>query len=173
MLLLKTAVILISSLLYHPVHVSLASVDYHKERGEFKFFVKLFTHDIEDDCRLLYNDWEMEIFNEQWVPDTLVVSNYIVSRFELVVNGESLQGKITSLDCNEDEVRINMLFPFEGEVSEVVIVNRFMTELFEDQANFLIFKSGSYEEGVMFDPCITEHVIKLPDRSFESREVSR
>lgn len=163
---LKLAFIFITSLLFHPVHVSLGSLDYDEEKASFTLFLKLFADDFENDCRLMKNDASLQIYDENHLPSRDIIEEYLHERLSIEAEGKRLTAVVGEIAADAEEVRIYVTYEYSGEGRSFRIVNRIMTDLFDDQANLLIFRMGNYEEGFKFTPQLTEKVIIAGEQSY-------
>ena len=165
---IKLIFIFVTSLLFHPVHVSVASLDYDEEKASFSLFLKLFSDDLEDDCRLMRNDPGLQLYDADFNPSREIIEEYLASRLLIEAGGKRLTAIVEEIEADEraGEVRINVTFEYSGEGREFKIVNKIMTDLFDDQANLLIFRMGNYEEGFKFTPLLTEKIINAAERSY-------
>jgi len=163
---LRAVIILYLFLSWHPVHVSLASVDYDEKAGSFKMFLKVYTDDLENDCRIITRDHELMLYDSELMPDRSVIQRYIDDRIVFTAGDKLLKGILGNIEADAEEVRISVDYSFRDTVSTFRIRNTIMTDLFADQVNLLIFKMGSFEEGYKFTPSDTEVIIKRNKPSY-------
>lgn len=165
---LKLVFIFLASLFFHPVHVSLASIDYDEEKASFSLFLKLFSDDLEDDCRLMRSDPALQLYDADHKPSREIMEEYLEARLIFEADGKRLKAVIGEIDhdLQAEEVRIYVTYEYAGKGRQFRIVNKIMTDLFDDQANLLIFRVGNWEEGFKFTPQVTEIIINAGDRSY-------
>ncbi len=165
---LKLVFIFLASLFFHPVHVSVASLDYDEEKASFSLFLKLFSDDLEDDCRLMRNDPALQLYDADNRPSREIIEEYLETRLIFEAEEERLRAVVGEIDYDPqaEEVRLYVTYEYAGKGRRFRIVNKIMTDLFDDQANLLIFRMGNWEEGFKFTPQVTEIIINPGERSY-------
>ncbi|MFO7575220.1 MAG: DUF6702 family protein [Bacteroidales bacterium] len=163
---IKLIFIFVTSLLFHPVHVSLGSLDYDDEKASFSLFLKLFSDDLENDCRLMKKDAALQLYDENYMPSREIIEEYLDSRLFIESDNKRLKGVLGEIAADAEEVRINVTYEYAGKGRSFRIVNKIMTDLFDDQANLLIFRIDNYEEGFKFTPQLTEVIINAAVESY-------
>lgn len=143
----------------HPVHVSLASLDYDSDTGKFSLFIKLYTDDLESDCRLMTGDPELLLYQSGFTPDADILKRYLDEKIVIEVDGDLLKGIIEEVSSDAEEVRVAIKYNYSGEAKSISVENRIMTDLFPDQANLFIIRIGDREEGIKFTPEFTKYII--------------
>lgn len=150
----------------HPVHVSLASIDYDVATGSFNMFLKVYSDDLENDCRLFTGDHELMLYDSKLMPDTAVIRRYIDEKFIFKAGGKRLLGRLGNIESDSEEVRINISYEYSGKGRKFSLKNTIMVSLFGDQTNLLIFRMERFEEGFKFTPDMTEVEINTGKRSY-------
>ena len=139
-------------LVFHPVHVSVTSMEYNKGEKIFLVSFKVFTDDFETIVERKYGvnlnlgkEDELENANEYF-------SRYFRESFSFMVNGEELKEPVF-LEKKMDDIAIWLYYryPISGNVERVDIKNIIMLDIFRDQSNLLIFKYNDFEKGFIFD----------------------
>lgn len=156
---LKIGIVWYLLLAFHPVHVSLSSLEYDEKENLFRLFVKVYSDDLEGDCRLMTGDPGLLLYENASGPDKKLIQDYINGKIEVEINNKVLKGEITAIDYSDEEVRINATYKFKGKARSIRILNKVMTDLFSDQANLFVVRIGEWEEGVKFTPENTEIII--------------
>ena len=157
---LKLTFILFAWTFFHPVHVSLTSIDYDEESSAFNLFMKVYSDDLQDDCRLLTGNPALQLYDGEHMPDRDVIQAYIDSRIIMEADSVRLKGEVGNIEADSEEVRINVSYSYSGGAKSFRIGSTVMTTLFADQANLLIFRIGNREEAFKFTPEMTEVIIK-------------
>lgn len=139
-------------LIFHPVHVSVTSMEYNKGEKIFLVSFKVFTDDFETIVERKYGvslnlgkEDELKNANEYF-------SRYFMESFIFRVNGEELKEPVF-LEKKMDDIAVWLYYkyPTPGNVEEVEIENIIMLNMFMDQSNLLIFKYNDFEEGFIFN----------------------
>lgn len=155
------AILLYSWLIFHPVHISLSSIDYSKGSDSFKVFLKMFYDDF-----LLDSGRTSEAANAQGSVnyDSLreQVAEYLENKFMIYADQKKLDGRIEDLKLINGEVVINMKFDVLNSArGSITVKNLIMTSLYDDQANMMIVKVNDIEEGLRLTPEKTEHTFTI------------
>jgi ribosomal protein S24E len=149
-------------LLFHPVHVTLTSIDKEKGNDSLKVFVKMYYDDFLLDYSLFDNDNDSvkNLPAGQLIPASLV-NKYISEKVTIIVNNKELKGKLLKLDLTDNEISMNLLYKSTGKPRVLTVRNLIMTELYADQANMMIIRVNDFEEGVKLTPEIREQTFNL------------
>jgi hypothetical protein len=152
-------------LFFHPVHVTLTSIDQDKGSDSLKVFVKMYYDDFLLDYYLFDsgNDSIRLIPPEQLIPAGLV-NKYIVEKVTIIVNNKELNGKLLKLDLIDNEVMVNLLYISARKPKVMTVRNLIMTELYADQANMMIIRVNDFEEGVKLTPEIREQTFNFKSK---------
>jgi len=139
-------------LIFHPVHISVTSMEYNEEEKIFLVSFKVFTDDFETNIDRKYGvnlnlgkEDELENADEYF-------SRYFMESFSFIVNGEELREPVfLEKKMNDIAVWLYFKYPVSGNVEEVGIKNAIMLDMFRDQSNLLIFKYNDFEKGFIFN----------------------
>lgn len=129
----------------HPVHVSLTGIEYDDSNRIYSVFVKVYSDDLEADICLGNSDGEAITGegNERFC-------KYLCDRLLILENGKRLEMKLLNTESDGMEHRFKLEAKGGRSVRDVVVVNRIMTRLYADQANMLLFRFGTLEDGYRF-----------------------
>ncbi len=149
--------------LFHPVHVSVTSIEYMKDQKSFSASFKIFTDDFET---ILLNKYGVELtIDENPEPEDQIpyFTRYISDSFHFAVNDErEMNPQFERKKRNEDSVWLFYSFSCHKQMVEsVTIHNAIMMDMFEDQMNLLIFKYLDFEQGYQFNKDKTDLTIEL------------
>ncbi len=148
-------------LFFHPVHVTLTSVDYTRGTDVFKVFVKMYYDDFLRDCKLFGLQEENVDFSRNDSISFTVMEKYLSEKVKLAVNEKHLGGRLQKFSLNDNEISINMEFGKVKKPKTVSVTNLIMTTLYSDQANMLIVRVNDFEEGVRLTSESTEKTFRL------------
>jgi len=148
-------------IMFHPVHVTLTSIDYVKERRELEVFVKLYYDDFLLECSKEGNDTESLISAR--VNDDLkqLMERYLNDKVIIKINSKKVQGRLKDINVQDNEARVNLVFNDIQKPKEIVVRNLIMTDLYSDQANMVIIRVGDFEQGVKMTAEIREQSFKI------------
>lgn len=153
---MHSKLILLFWLIFHPVHVTLTSVDYMPEDDGCEVFIKLYL----DDFLLDAEQNEDDFFKEK-NKSKEIIENYINKKLIIKVNNRTITGKVNNFEVSDDEVKVYMKHETSERPKELLVQNLIMTELYSDQSNFVIIKIDNFEEGFKFTTEITEQLFKI------------
>ncbi|OFY63131.1 MAG: hypothetical protein A2V64_09390 [Bacteroidetes bacterium RBG_13_43_22] len=146
---------------FHPVHVTLTSIDHIQDTDSLKVFVRMYYDDFLLDYSLsgLTSTGE-DFLNSNKFPEDLM-NNYMNEKVNIIVNNKPLKGKLLNLDLENNEISMNILYRTDKKPRIITVRNLIMTGLYSDQANMTIIRVNDFEEGVMLTPLKTEQTFSL------------
>lgn len=139
-------------LVFHPVHVSVTSMEYNKGEKIFLVSFKVFTDDFETIVKRKYGV-NLNLGKEDELKNAdEYFSRYFRESFSFIVNGEDLKEPVF-LEKKMDDIAVWLYYkyPISGNVEEVELKNIIMLDMFWDQSNLLIFKYNDFEKGFIFN----------------------
>ena len=146
---------------FHPVHVTMTSIDHVKDTDSLKVFVRMYY----DDFLLDYKKTGLEL-----PPDPELAGNsfpaklmnlYLDEKVNIAINNKQLKGKLLNLNLKDNEISMNLLYRSDINPRVIKVRMLIMTDLYSDQANMTIIRINDFEEGVMFTPQKTEETFEL------------
>jgi hypothetical protein len=148
-------------LFFHPVHVSLTSIDYVRETGNFKGFVRIYLDDFLLDCE----QHGYEIDQEQLIAgepsSQAVLGKYLNEKLIVKVNRKIVKGNLENVKIADNEIDVELLYENSRAPKTITITSTIMTDLYSDQSNMIIVKVNDFEEGVKLTPELTEQTFKI------------
>ena len=143
--------------LFHPVHVTLTSIDYIPEMDYYKVFVRMYFDDF-----LLDDKLNGGVIGEQEFIDGNSSSRDEIERFlrEKVIikeNEKQLSGTLLDVKLTDNEISIYLRYDAGNKPNTISVQNMIMTSLYSDQLNMVIVKVNKFEEGVKLTSDLTEH----------------
>lgn len=146
---------------FHPVHVSVTSIDYTPETDSLKVFVKMYLDDFLLDIGTKDVSMPGTAFSDKNPESKIIIENYLNSKLVLRVNKNLISGKLIDLIIVDNEVKLNMGYSQVRNPKVLVVKNLIMTSLYKDQANLVIIKINEFEEGIKLTSDLTEQMIKI------------
>lgn len=142
------------SIIFHPVHVSLTSIEHVPGTDSVKVFVRMYFDDFLLDYKLFdknvsYNyDTDNQLFPEE------MLAKYLAEKLIISVNNKQIEGKLLNrvLAAQENEISANLVFLAVRKPEVIAVRNEIMTGLYDDQANMTIIRVSNFEEGVKLTP---------------------
>ncbi|MBN1108013.1 MAG: hypothetical protein JXR66_03395 [Bacteroidales bacterium] len=144
-------------LVFHPVHVTLTSIDYVSGTDSLKVFVRMYYDDFLLDYQLFdsKNDSVMNFSPDRLFPADLL-NNYINGKVSIIVNNNELKGELLNSNLADNELSLNLLYRTNRRPEIIKVSNLIMTGLYTDQSNMIIVRTGNFEEGVKLSTAVTE-----------------
>lgn len=158
---LKTLILSIG-LLFHPVHVSLTSIDHVHGTDSLKVFVKMFYDDFLLDYKLFDSENESvkKMTTGQLFPAELM-NKYLDKKVNISVDNKQLKGKLLNLTLDDNEISMNLVYKSDKKPKTISVKNIIMTGLYNDQANMTLIRVDDFEEGIKLTPEQTEQTFNL------------
>lgn len=148
-------------LLFHPVHVTLTSIDYIPEMDFFKVFIRMNFDDFLVDCKLNSGDIQNKDFSGDDSSSRDVMEKYLGEKIIIKVNEKQLSGKLKNIDLIDNEISMNLIFNTGKKPKTITVKNLIMTDLYRDQSNMIIVRINDFEEGVKLTADKTEQTFKI------------
>jgi hypothetical protein len=132
----------------HPLHISVASFDYNKEKNKFELTIKLFTIDLED-IILKNQNINLKLGSpDEFLESTKFIDKYIQDNLIFKVNQfKKNKTKINYIkrEITDDSIWLYYEIPINKKLKRIQIVNTLLNDLFSDQSNLLILKFNDLE----------------------------
>jgi hypothetical protein len=138
---------------FHPVHVTLTSIDHVSGTDSLKVFVRMYYDDFLRDYKLFDTiGVSLNKFpgGEPFPAD--LMNNYLNEKVNISVNNKLLKGKLLNLVMTDNEISINLLYKTVKKLKSISVTNMIMTGLYSDQANMTMIKIDDFEDGVKLTP---------------------
>jgi hypothetical protein len=148
-------------LLFHPVHVTLTSIDYIPEMDSFKVFVRMYFDDFLRDYKLNGGDIQKEGFSGDNSSSRAVMEKYLGEKIIIKVNEKQLSGKLQDMKLADNEISMNLEYSTVKKPKTITVKNFIMTGLYGDQSNMIIVSINDFEEGVKLTSDKTEQTFKI------------
>ena len=147
--------------IFHPVHVTLTSIDYIPDKDSLKVFVKMYLDDFLLDMNLQEDNTSGTDFSEGNPKSSVVMENYLNSKLIISVNKRLVRGKLNDFEIINSEVKLNIGYNQVRNPEVIEVKNLIMTELYTDQSNLIIVRINEFEEGIKLTSDITEQTFNI------------
>ena len=148
-------------LVFHPVHVTLTSIDYIPEMDSFKVFVRMYFDDFLLDCKLNGRDVQNKDFSINNSSSKDVMEKYLGEKIMIKVNEKQLSGKLLDMKLADNEISMNLAYSAGKKPKTITVKNLIMTSLYSDQSNMIIVRINEFEEGIKLTTDLTEQTFKI------------
>jgi hypothetical protein len=148
-------------LLFHPVHVTLTSIDYIPEKDVFKVFVRMYFDDFLRDYKLNGREIQNIDFSADNSLSRNVMEKYIEEKVIIKVNEKQLSGKLQDMSIADNEINMNLEYSAGKNPKTITVKNLIMTSLYSDQSNMIILKINEFEDGFKLTADLTEQTFRI------------
>jgi hypothetical protein len=148
-------------LAFHPVHVTLTSIEYIPEIDSFKVFVRMYFDDFLLDYKLYGGDIQKESFSCDNSSSRDLMEKYLKEKIVIEVNEKQLSGNLKNMKLADNEVSMNIEYNTGKKLKTVTVKNFIMTGLYRDQSNMIIVRINDFEEGVKLTSDLTEQTFNI------------
>ncbi len=143
---------IILMMMFHPVHLTVTNVEYDKQSKAFLIKYRFFSDDLQKIIYIKYG--EKPDFTDPKNKQTKeLLHNYITGRFALYVDGQQIPSRsfdIKSYQLQDITLWVNVRVPYKQHFQNIKVINRLMTDLYNDQSNLLIFTYNSKQFALRF-----------------------
>jgi len=148
-------------LMFHPVHVTLTSIDYVPQTVSFNVFVRMYFDDFLTDCRMNEAFVQDDKIQGENSPPFEVLEKYVNDKIVLKVNDKQLVARLQNSSVVDNEISMNLVFKSSKKPKKLTVRNLIMTGLYSDQSNMVIVRINDFEEGVKMTPDLTEKTFTI------------
>jgi hypothetical protein len=148
-------------LLFHPVHVTLTSIDQGPESDTLRVFVKVYYDDFLLDYQLFANESFPNNSSLSLPLSEALLNKYIDEKVNIYINNKRLKGKLLSQDLSDNELRLNLIYKSDKKPKLITVRNTILTNIYVDQANMTIIRINDFEEGIKLTPQVTEQTFSV------------
>jgi len=148
-------------MIFHPVHVTLTSIEQVTDSDSLKVFVKMYFDDFLIDYKLFdENGNPGNVADNQQFPADLM-KKYLDEKVNIFVNNKQVKGKLLNLTMADNEISINLLYKSVKKPKSITVRNLIMTSLYSDQSNMTIIRIMDFEEGLKLTSKKSEETFRL------------
>jgi hypothetical protein len=130
------------SFYFHPVHISFTNIEYDQEKGKFEILFKFYVDDFNHILKNKYGK-DLGLGAGKWDKTYIdVVNKYILEHFKFIINNKDKTKSsliFTRKEKTEDSIWFYYNISTKDRSNKFEIYNSFLTDLYMDQSNLLIF----------------------------------
>jgi hypothetical protein len=155
------SLLLITWLAFHPVHVTVTSIDFVPSKDIFTVFLRMYMDDFLRDIKLsgaYTGKADFTVINDVAFKE---MGEYLDRRLVLNVNSNNLKRKILDMKIVENELSMTMEYTIKRKPKIVMVKNTILTGLYSDQSNMVILRVDDFEEGFKLTPEVPEQTFKI------------
>jgi hypothetical protein len=139
-------------MVFHPVHVTLTSIDQGQGTDSMKVFFRMYYDDFLLDYELYDPDCDLEKISANQSFPAELIGRYINDKVHIYVNNKLLTGKILNMNIQDNEILLNLLYPSYKDPKKIKIRNQVLTGLYSDQTNMIFISINKNEEAMRLTP---------------------
>jgi hypothetical protein len=139
-------------LIFHPVHVTLTSIDQIQGSDSMKVFYRMYYDDFLRDYNLYDPNCNLEKLsvNESFPADLII--KYFNDKVHIYVNNKLLTGKVLSENIQDNEIFLKLLYWSDKDPKKIKITNKVLTGLYSDQTNMIFISINKNEQAMRLTP---------------------
>jgi hypothetical protein len=131
-------------ILMHPVHISVAGIEYDPGKNIISLFVKVYSDDMKRDMIIGDNN------GRSFTLDNEGFQNWLSDRIRIKIDGHMVILKLKDVEVDGLEHRFRLEAKGKRKAKSVSVYDNINTILYQDQSNMLMFKYNNVEEGCKF-----------------------
>ena len=139
-------------LIFHPIHVTLTTIDQVKDTDTMKVFFRMYYDDFLLDYAVYdpRSDIEKISVNQSFPLD--LANKYFNAKVNIHVNKKLLTGKVLTVTIQDNEIFLNLHYRSEKDPKKIKIRNRILTGLYSDQTNMIFITINNNEDAMRLTP---------------------
>jgi hypothetical protein len=142
---LKT-IILPILLMFHPVHVTLTSIDQAQGSDSLRVTFRMYYDDFLRDYKLYDPEFNPQKISGDMFSSADLLSKYFNNRVHIYINNKRLTGKLLDADIPDNyEIILSLLYKSDKEPKKFRIRSQVLTGLYADQKNMIFFSINKFE----------------------------
>jgi len=156
--------IFFSSIIFHPVHLTITNVEYFEKSKKLEFTITLFSDDFELLLNKKYNTI-LNLFAENENTSTnKIINTYITENLLFTINNKIISRKKYKLVERQKEditTKLTYSINYYKKIKNIEITNKLMTEIYPDQKNLLIITLEKEQYALEFNSIIFNHKLNI------------
>jgi hypothetical protein len=148
---LKILILAVLSI-FHPVHVTLTTIDQCQGTDSMKVFFRMYYDDFLLDYKLFDTDRNLEKLSVNRSFPADLANKYFNDKIHIYVNNKQLTGNVLTVTILDNEIFLNLLYQSEKDPKKIKIRNQILTRLYSDQTNMIFIKINKNEEAMRLTP---------------------
>jgi hypothetical protein len=139
-------------LIFHPVHVTLTTIEQGQRTDTMKVFFRMYYDDFLLDYKLFdpARNLEKLILTQSFPAD--LANKYFNDKIHIYVNNKLLTGNVLTVTILDNEIFLNLLYQSDKDPKKIKIRNQVLTGLYVDQTNMVFININKNEEAMRLTP---------------------
>ena len=137
---------------FHPVHVTLTTIDQVQGSDTMKVFFRMYYDDFLQDYKLfdLHFKQDRTAVDQSFPAD--LATKYFNDKIHIYVNNKLLTGKVMTVNILDYEIFLNLVYASDKVPKKIKIRNQVLTGLYSDQTNMVFININKNEEAMRLTP---------------------
>ncbi|MFP4489653.1 MAG: DUF6702 family protein [Bacteroidales bacterium] len=157
----KFLLVYIFSFLFHPVHVSMSSMEYIPGEKGYKITVRMFSDDLLLDLVNMYEIQDEHIDDHVYCGPDDIYEDYINERLKFVADGQQYKARLEESKKLEIETVMRLFIECHEEINTLDIHNTILNGIYPDQVNLFIYKDDTNEMALRFTDAYSREQLEL------------
>ena len=139
-------------LFFHPVHVTLTTINQVHDSDTLKVFFRMYYDDFLLDYKLFdpAGNREKLTVNQSFPSD--LANKYFNDRIHIYVNNKLLTGNVLTVTILDNEIFLNLIYLSDKVPKKIKIRNQVLIGLYTDQTNIVFININKNEEAMRLTP---------------------
>jgi hypothetical protein len=147
--------------LFHPVHVTLITINQAQESDTLKVFFRMYYDDFLRDYKLYDPAFKPDNTGETVkIPDELI-KKYFNDRVQIYINHRVLLGSLSKVSTDSYEIRLDLIYQSDKKPRNFKIRNQILISLYSDQSNMVYLNINKYENALKLTVDHIEEELKV------------
>ena len=139
-------------LIFHPVHVTLTTIDQVQGADSMKVFFRMYYDDFLLDYKLSDHDHNLEKLSVTGSFPADLANNYFNNKIHIYVNNKLLTGNVLSVTILDNEIFLNLVYLSDKAPKKIKIRNQVLIGLYNDQTNMVFININKNETAMRLTP---------------------
>ncbi|MFO7754997.1 MAG: DUF6702 family protein [Bacteroidales bacterium] len=157
----KFLLIYIFSFFFHPVHVSMSSMEYIPGEKGYKITVRMYSDDLLLDLVNMYEIKDEHIDDNVYCGPDDIYEDYINERLKFVADGQQYKARLEESEKLEIETVMRLFIECHEEINTLDIHNTILKGIYPDQVNLFIYKDDTNEMALRFTAAYSREQLEL------------
>jgi len=137
-------------LIFHPIHVTLTTIDQVQGTDSIKVFFRMYYDDFLLDYKLFDHNLEKLSVTQSFPAD--LANKYFNDRINIYVNNKLLKGNVQKVTVLDNEIFLNLVYPSDKDPKKIKIRNQVSIGLYSDETNMVFININKNEEAMRLTP---------------------
>ena len=145
-------IVLPLALLFHPVHVTLTTIDQAQGVDSMKVHFRMYYDDFLLDYKLYDKDSKLENISVNLSFPSGLANKYFNDKVHIYVNNKLLIGQVLTVTIQDNEIFLNLFYRSDINPKKIKVINKVLTGLYSDQTNMIFIKLNKNEQAMRLTP---------------------